>query len=181
MKGESILGLMKWILYFTPVLFLTYGWSGFSAEQNCTKKDLYLKNCVLRSGELKMSLSNEKIRYNHDMWTSIVNFPNSGIVTRWEEVKLYTLAGRHFLSLKVWEKEDNEIPIEELRWVILEPKGKKLVERVNELLGKRQEKNSKEEDLIQDRLKDTSFALEKKSKRIVWSAGKKSGVITDGL
>lgn len=164
-----------WCVLFL-VGFVAYG---KSPSTLCRPKELELKNCTISLSDLRVGLSEKKIRFNHGPWTSIDSFPGFEFVTHWQEIKLLSLAGRPLISLKVWKKIEKEVALEELYWVLLEPQKTKLHLLLEHPLGKRKLVKEKSAPLIQDQMLQTK--LWSKKGKVLWRAGKESGVLQDGL
>jgi hypothetical protein len=149
-------------------------------REACRSKELKMKDCDLKMKGLSVGFSAEKIRFTSGPWTSIGDFPSHDKVSEWQEVRLKPLAGRSLIVLKVWEKKPDEITLEDLHWIVLEPQKRDLVVHVDEVIGKRTlGPNGK---TIHDPFEKTSLKPEKKKdplSKIIWSAGDRRGVLKD--
>jgi hypothetical protein len=130
-----------------------------------------MKNCTLKMGDLKVGLSSEKIRFTLGAWTSIADFPAKEKVTEWESAEIVNHLNRRMISLKVWQKIEDEVSLEELHWFVFEPIKTQLHQHLDLRIGKRKLKPP----LIQDVPQKTKLWVEKD--RIRWSAGQQSGEI----
>ena len=166
---------------FVVVLLSSFSVVAQGAVIKCPPKELQLKNCVLRGKDIKVSFSDNKIRFNYGPWTSIVNFPFSGLISDWKEVHLVQFGEHSFVVVKVWEELEKEVSLEELHWRVMELAKRKLIIHVDEVLGKRKKRVDKEEPAIKDVLQPESLTQDSKTGEIHWSVGKKTGVIPHGL
>lgn len=167
--------------YFILWILFLFCFSAFAKTRlmSCSAKDLELKSCTISRSGLRVGLSEEKIRFTHGPWTSIDSFPGFELVTHWQEVKLVSLEGRQLISLKVWKKIEKEVVLEELHWILLEPIKTKLHLLLDHPVGKRKLVKEGPAPLIQDQMPQTKLWL--KNGKVHWQAGKKSGVLQDGL
>lgn len=167
------------ILVFIPLICSAEKVSNPQIKARCSTEELKLKNCLLKTGDLRMGLSTLKIRFNDGPWTSIADFPASDQTTHWQEAEILSLGKKEFLSIKAWRKIENEVALEELHWMVFEPEGRRLHLHLDQTVGKRKIRKENDPTLIQDDLKPTKLWYEKG--RWHWKVGKESGELKHGV
>lgn len=156
---------LKLLLIFTVLV------TSFSslAKVSCQAKELKFKNCRILSKSIRVGVSSTKIRFSVGSWSSIGDFPDAEKVSEWQQVRLLLVGERQFLSLKVWHRLEKEVELEELHWVVLELKERKIQLQLDKTMGRRASKGKK----IQDVMKPTQLRFE--NGHYKWSVGEERG------
>ncbi len=162
---------MRTILIFISVLFATA--EPVFAKTVCNTKELLRKNCQLKSDGIKVGLSDRKIRFTNAPWTSIRDFPAHEKITHWEDVRLERIKDRTFLHLKVWQRVEKELDMEELYWRVLEFKERSLPLQVQKPIGKRSGEK------ISDPIQSTKLILV--DGKVLWQIKNEKGELGDGI
>lgn len=150
----------------------------------CSEKELKIKECILNWKQFRAGVSPQKIRFTWGAWTSIADFPGKDKATEWNEIRIEEHLGRTFLTLKVWQKLENEVALEELHWFVMEPQETTLKLHVDQVVGKRKMEADGRPAKIQDALQSTQLLVEKdahKNDQLRWKVGNQSGEISHGI
>ena len=104
---------------------------------NCSRKELSLKNCRLNYKNYRLQITKEKILINDGVWRSIESLPLKSDATRWQRISLFPLGKRMLLETLIWDKPQGEGDIQSLNWIVLELHAEKLTQRLKRVIQKR--------------------------------------------
>lgn len=171
------------VFIFLAVILSSAAFAESNKPPACSEKELKIKECLLKWKEFRVGVSPQKIRFTWGAWTSIADFPGADKATEWKEIRIEEHLGRAFLTLKIWQKIENEVALEELHWFVMEPRETRLKMRLDQVVGKRKMEADGTPAKIQDALQPTALVIEKKDakEQLQWKVGNQSGEIAHGI
>lgn len=148
-----------------------------SAEgKNCSLKDLKRWDCRLKVSSVVVHVTKDKILLSDGTWRGVDDLPMQKI-QEWDAVRLEKLGNRLFLVLSFWSESEGETKMQSRRWIISEVKSEgsvvKTTMKVAQVVQRRTPAD--EGKFLLDKSEKTE--LKRSGGKIVWRAGRETGVI----
>lgn len=153
---------MLTVLFWTTMLFAKPEKDILS----CSVRQLNLRTCTLKQGELRVDLEKERLRLNDGVWRNLEDEPIKGDV-EWQSVKLMNIGKKRVLEFLIWNLPKGEASVSDLVWIVWEIQGVDVTERVHQVVQKRTPKVDGK-GFIVDQLKKHKLATAPNGK-VTWS------------
>jgi hypothetical protein len=166
---------MSWL----TVLLLSAFTLGAPQNEQCPKRGLERKDCLLKQGAFQVQVSKLKITWNDGTWTNIADIPVSGDDYQWEKIELSQLSGRWMLQMWVWDGGKGEAKVQSLHWLVGEMKDRKFTTALNQIVRRREVHATQPVSYTYDKLTPHSLVVVRKGsgKSLHWTVDKQSGDI----
>ena len=139
-------------------------------------KDLKRTDCRLKMSGVVVHVTKDKMLLSDGTWRGVDDLPMQKI-QEWDMVRLEKLGNRLFLVLSFWSEPEGEAKVQSRHWIISEVKSEgsvvKTTVKVKQVLQRRTPAD--EGKFLLDRAEKTE--LKRSSGKIVWRAGRETGVI----
>jgi hypothetical protein len=163
--------------FTSAVAFTNLAWAGKENETLiCAKKNLQLKNCLMKLGSNRVKAWQGKLFLNDMIERDSISIDqietDQTKAVEWQFFKAQKLNNRWFIELGLWGPPVGEGAIESLWWVVIEIREGQFVKRLEKLIQKRKK-------MGEDKYKyDAKFKheLSAKNKKVHWMVHKEKGI-----
>lgn len=145
------------------------------SHTQCSRLELERRDCHLLLKPYDVRISRLKVTWFDGTWTNIADAPMSDEKNEWDKMALEKIEDRLILQFWIWDAGKGEAKVQSLHWIVGEFKDKNFVTRLDQIVRKREVKNTQPVSYTYDR--PIPHSLKKTKSGVQWTVGHDSGSI----